>query len=184
MAGSQVRSAEEAISKALFANRDVIKSVLSGGRLTIRNASGKAIGYGFRRGGSQRIVMKNVRVVIEFQQYNGNPNTFSQHSRIYRYKMQKFHFLDQLIFGYFNQDADIINDGEDTIEGIVRLFKKSVPDWMLNDLVEEVDDFISAYDGNVEKEFSRRYGFDFALELWETTAHEFLMTVRQISSEK
>ena len=70
--------------------------------------------------------------------------------------MQKFHFLDQLIFGYFNQDADIINDGEDTIEGIVRLFKKSAPDWMLNDLVEEVDDFISAYDGNVEKEFSRR----------------------------
>ena len=65
--------------------------------------------------------------------------------------MQKFHFLDQLIFGYFNQDADIINDGEDTIEGIVRLFKKSVPDWMLNDLVEEVNDFISAYDGNVEK---------------------------------
>jgi hypothetical protein len=65
--------------------------------------------------------------------------------------MQKFHFPDQLIFGYFNQDADIINDGEDTIEGIVRLFKKSVPDWMLNDLVEEVDDFISAYDGNVEK---------------------------------
>nr|WP_242634180.1 RNase A-like domain-containing protein [Pantoea allii] len=74
---TQVRSAEEAISKALFANRDVIKSVLSGGRLgarlTIRNASGKAIGYGFRRGGSQRIVMKNVRVVIEFQQYNGKP---------------------------------------------------------------------------------------------------------------
>ena len=184
MTGSQVRSAEEAISKALFANRDVIKSVLGGARLTIRNASGKAIGYGFRRGGSQLIVMKNVRFVIEFQQYNGNPNTFSQHSRIYRYKMQKFHFLDQLIFGYFNQDADIINDGEDTIEGIVRLFKKSVPDWMLNDLVEEVDDFISAYDGNVEKEFRRRYGFDFAPELWETTAHEFLMTVRQISSEK
>ena len=70
---TQVRSAEETISKALFANRDEIKSVLSGGRLTIRNASGKAIGYGFRRGGSQRIVMKNVRVVIEFQQYNGKP---------------------------------------------------------------------------------------------------------------
>jgi len=75
--------------------------------------------------------------------------------------MQKFHFLDQLIFGYFNQDADIINDGEDTIEGIVRLFKKSVPDWMLNDLVEEVNDFISAYDGNVEEEFRKRYEFDF-----------------------
>lgn len=30
--------------------------------------------------------------------------------------MQNFYFLDQLVFGYFNQDADIINDGEDTIE--------------------------------------------------------------------
>lgn len=98
--------------------------------------------------------------------------------------MQRFHFLDQLIFGYFNQDADIINDGEDTIEGIVRLFKKSVPDWMLKDLVEEVDDFISAYGDGVEEEFRKRYAFDFAPELWETTAHEFLMTVRQISSEK
>ncbi|QDY42755.1 contact-dependent growth inhibition system immunity protein [Candidatus Pantoea soli] len=97
--------------------------------------------------------------------------------------MQNFHFLDQLIFGYFNQDADIINDGEDTIEGIVRLFKKSAPDWMLQDLVEEVDGFISAYGNGVEEEFRRRYGFDFSPELWETTAHEFLMTVRQISSE-
>jgi len=69
--------AEEAISRALFANRGVIKSVLGGGRqgarLTIRYASGKAIGYGFRRGNNQRIVMTNVRIVIEFQQYNGKP---------------------------------------------------------------------------------------------------------------
>ncbi|MBK0098697.1 hypothetical protein IBT49_22140 [Erwinia sp. S63] len=98
--------------------------------------------------------------------------------------MQNFHFLDQLIFGYFNQDADIINDGEDTVEGIVRLFKKTAPDWMLKDLVEEVDDFISAYDDGVEVEFKRRYEFDFSPELWDTTAREFLITVRQISLEK
>nr|WP_318269190.1 RNase A-like domain-containing protein [Pantoea agglomerans] len=41
--------------------------------LPIRNASGKAIGYGFRRGSNQRIVMTNVRIFIEFQQYNGKP---------------------------------------------------------------------------------------------------------------
>ncbi|KAF6661476.1 hypothetical protein HFD91_08875 [Enterobacteriaceae bacterium EKM102V] len=74
---SNVHVAEEAISRALFANRGVIKSVLGGGRqgarLTIRYASGKAIGYGFRRGNNQRIVMTNVRIVIEFQQYNGKP---------------------------------------------------------------------------------------------------------------
>lgn len=98
--------------------------------------------------------------------------------------MQNFHFLDQLIFGYFNQDADIINDGEDTVEGIVRLFKKTAPVWMLKDLVEEVDDFISAYDDGVEEEFKRRYEFDFSPELWDTTAREFLITVRQISLEK
>ncbi|WP_158782351.1 contact-dependent growth inhibition system immunity protein [Pantoea sp. BAV 3049] len=96
--------------------------------------------------------------------------------------MQKFHFLDQLIFGYFNQDYDIINNGEDTIEGIVGLFKQSAPDWMLKDLVEEVDDFLSAYGDEVESEFKRRYDFDFSPELWDTTAYEFLMTVRKIAS--
>ena len=100
------------------------------------------------------------------------------------YKMQNFHFIDQLIFGYFNQDADLINDGEDTIEGIVRLFIKSAPDWMLKDLIEEVDDFISAYGDGVEEEFRERYEFDFSPELWETTALEFLMTVRRISGER
>ncbi|GAL59483.1 hypothetical protein EV102420_18_00610 [Pseudescherichia vulneris NBRC 102420] len=98
--------------------------------------------------------------------------------------MQNFHFLDQLIFGYFNQDADIINDGEDTIEGIVRLFKKSSPGWMLKDLIEEIDDFISAYGDDVEGEFKNRYDFDFSPDLWETTAYQFLMTVRQICSEQ
>lgn len=98
--------------------------------------------------------------------------------------MQNFHFLDQLIFGYFNQDADIINDGEDTIEGIVRLFKKSSPGWMLKDLIEEIDDFISTYGDDVEGEFKNRYDFDFSPDLWETTAYQFLMTVRQICSEQ
>lgn len=74
---TNLQIAEEAISRALFANRAVIKSVLSGGkkgvRLTIRNAAGKTIGYGFKRGDSQRIAMTNVRVVIEFQQFNGKP---------------------------------------------------------------------------------------------------------------
>jgi hypothetical protein len=98
--------------------------------------------------------------------------------------MKNFHFLNQLIFGYFNQDADIINDGEDTIEGIIMLFKRSASEWMLDDLVEEVDDFISAYGDGVEEEFEKRYGFDFLPELWETTPREFLRTVRQISSEK
>lgn len=98
--------------------------------------------------------------------------------------MQNFHFLDQLIFGYFNQDADIINDGEDTIEGTVRLFKKSSPGWMLKDLIEEIDDFISAYGDGIEEEFRRRYDLDFSPECWETTAYQFLMTVRQICSEQ
>jgi len=98
--------------------------------------------------------------------------------------MKNFHFLNQLIFGYFNQDADIINDGEDTIEGIIMLFKRSASEWMLDDLVKEVDDFISAYGDGVEEEFEKRYGFDFSPELWKTTSREFLRTVRQISSEK
>ncbi|WP_371419647.1 RNase A-like domain-containing protein [Pantoea sp. CCBC3-3-1] len=70
-----VRIAEDAISKALFANRSTIKTVLAGGkhgaRLTLRHPVGKIVGYGFKRGSDRRIVMTNVRVVIEFQKYNG-----------------------------------------------------------------------------------------------------------------
>lgn len=74
---TNVRIAEETISRALFANRGVIKSVPGGGRqgarLTIRYAFGKAIGYGLQRGSNQRIAMTNIRIVIEFQRYNGKP---------------------------------------------------------------------------------------------------------------
>jgi hypothetical protein len=55
---------------------------------------------------------------------------------------------------------------------------------MLKDLIDEVDDFITAYGDGVEDEFEKRYGHDFSPELWETTALEFLMTVRRIASEK
>lgn len=98
--------------------------------------------------------------------------------------MQKFNLLDQLIFGYFNQDYDLINDGEESMEGIIKLYKNRFMDWMLKDLIDEVDDFITAYGDGVEDEFEKRYGHDFSPELWETTGLEFLMTVRRIASEK
>ncbi|MFC6378763.1 RNase A-like domain-containing protein [Tatumella terrea] len=31
------------------------------------------MGYGFQRESNQRIVMTNMRIVIEFQRYNGKP---------------------------------------------------------------------------------------------------------------
>jgi hypothetical protein len=74
---SDVRIAEDAISRAIFINKSSIKSVLAGGRpearLTIRYPTNEVLGYGFRRGSSQRMILKNVRVVIEFQKYNGKP---------------------------------------------------------------------------------------------------------------
>ncbi len=96
--------------------------------------------------------------------------------------MQRFYHLEQLIQGYFNQDYDIINDGEDTIEGIIALFLKSAPDWMRKELAEEVDNFIGTYSDRLEQEFRQRYGFDFAPELWETTACDFLITVRRMAT--
>lgn len=95
--------------------------------------------------------------------------------------MQSFYHLDQLIQGYFNQDYDIINDDEDTVEGITGLFIKAAPQWMLKELKEEVDDFINSYKGHLDEEFKNRYGHDFSPELWETTAYDFLMTVRRLA---
>lgn len=94
--------------------------------------------------------------------------------------MQSFYHLDQLIQGYFNQDHDLINEGEDTIEGIVELYKKTAPDWMLKELAEEVDSFLALYGDRLDEEFKSRYGFDFSPELWDSTPFNFLTTVRRL----
>lgn len=95
--------------------------------------------------------------------------------------MQNFHHLDQLIQGYFNQDYDIINNDEDTVEGIIGLFINVAPEWMLKELAEEVEDFIDCYKDHLDEEFKNRYGHDFSPQLWETTAYGFLMTVRRLA---
>lgn len=95
--------------------------------------------------------------------------------------MQNFYQLDQLIQGYFNQDFDIINDGEDTIEGILKLFQRSASEQALKELAKEVDDFIAVNKDRLDEEFESRYGFDFSPEIWETTAHEFLVMVREFA---
>ena len=69
--------AETVISQALYINRDAIKSILAGGkqgvRLTINYSAGREIGYGYARGSTQRIAMHSLRIVIDMQEYNGNP---------------------------------------------------------------------------------------------------------------
>ena len=95
--------------------------------------------------------------------------------------MQSFYHLDQLIQGYFNQDHDLINEGEDTVEGTVELYKKTAPDWMLKELAEEVDSFFALYGDRLDEEFKSRYGFDFSPELWDSTPFNFLMTVRRLA---
>ncbi|HDF8568942.1 contact-dependent growth inhibition system immunity protein [Enterobacter hormaechei] len=95
--------------------------------------------------------------------------------------MQNFYHIDQLIQGYFNQDHDLINEGEDTIEGTIELYKKTAPDWMLKELAEEVDCFLALYGDRLDEQFKSRYGFDFSPELWDSTPFDFLMTVRRLA---
>ena len=96
--------------------------------------------------------------------------------------MQSFYHLDQLIQGYFNQDHDLINEGEDSIEGTVNLYKKTAPDWMLKALAKEVDTFIECYKDRLDEEFNIRYAFDFSPKLWNSTPFNFLMTVRRLAA--
>ncbi|QPT14090.1 hypothetical protein I6G37_03520 [Serratia rubidaea] len=95
--------------------------------------------------------------------------------------MQNFYHLDQLIQGYFNQDADIINEGEDSIEGIIALFKQTASDEVLKELAEEVYVFLNSHQDRLEEAFMQRYSFDFSPQLWEMTAHDFLLTVRTMA---
>ncbi|WP_241649916.1 hypothetical protein [Rosenbergiella collisarenosi] len=48
----------------------------------------------------------------------------------------------------------------------------------------KVNDFISAYGDGFAEVFRSRYEFYFSPKLWETTAYEFPMTVRQIASKR
>ena len=95
--------------------------------------------------------------------------------------MQSYFHLEQLIQSYFNQDYNVINDDEDKVEDIAGLFMKNAPEWMLKELKEEIDDFIDSYKDHLDEEFKNRYGHDFSPELWETTAYDFLMTVRRLT---
>lgn len=47
---------------------------------------------------------------------------------------QNFYFLGQLIGCHFNQDYAYINDGEDTIEGIIQFYKKTADEQTLSEL--------------------------------------------------
>lgn len=72
-----MQTAEECISKALSYNKNVIKSVVSSSKsgvlLQIRYPAGKVVGYGFKRGSTQRLEFRNIKVVISVERYNGNP---------------------------------------------------------------------------------------------------------------
>lgn len=98
--------------------------------------------------------------------------------------MQNYPNLDQLIFCHFNQDADLINDGETSITGILGFYKRLALPETLNGLVMEVDAFMAAHSQQLESVFEKRYEFDFSPRLWETSAQEFLLTVRRITMEQ
>ncbi len=97
-------------------------------------------------------------------------------------KEDAFYQLDQLIGCHFNQDYHYINDGEDTIEGIVCFFKKTATENDLQKLKKEIVNFVDIYHDNLDTEFEKRYGFDFSPSLWETTVYGFLMSVLKVIS--
>ncbi|QKJ86307.1 hypothetical protein PMPD1_1348 [Paramixta manurensis] len=74
---SNLRIAEDAISKAIQRNRDTIRNALSaqspGTRLTIKYPTGEVIGYGFKRGSTQKLYLKQVRLTIVIEQFHGKP---------------------------------------------------------------------------------------------------------------
>lgn len=92
--------------------------------------------------------------------------------------------LDQLIGCHFNQDYLYINDGEDTIEGIVCFFKKTATENNLQMLKKEILTFIEVYHDDPEAAFEKRYGSDFSPSLWETTAYDFLQRVLKVISNQ
>lgn len=91
--------------------------------------------------------------------------------------MNTYQYLDNLICGYFNQDSDL--DG-DTMNEIVNEFKSTHSKEQTDQLINDIQSFMTESSGNIEKLFMEKYGFDVDPSLWEHTATTFLEEVLRL----
>lgn len=89
--------------------------------------------------------------------------------------------LDDLIGIYFGQDYDLFDDS-DEIEPKIEAYIAASHKGMKHALIADIDLFLEECD-DVEKDFDKRYEYDFSPELWGTTASAFLALVRDKVSQ-
>lgn len=72
---SNIRIAEKSISSALSSNRSLIKNwaYYPYKNLVIKYRAGSDVGYYIKRGTSEMVTTKNIKVVLTYQQHNGKP---------------------------------------------------------------------------------------------------------------
>ncbi|AGB84182.1 Uncharacterised protein [Serratia rubidaea] len=73
--------------------------------------------------------------------------------------MKDYPLLDNLMGGYFNQDADLIT-GSTELEGMIDYYLQGASKNLLRNLISEMDDFQTAYSDDLDKAFCERYPGD------------------------
>lgn len=88
--------------------------------------------------------------------------------------------LDQLFGAYLNQDYKLWGD---TLEEVVRCYKRDSNAEDNQHLLEELARFSSTHAEDLDASFLARYGFDFDPRLWSHTTASFFELVRHVLSE-
>jgi len=70
--------------------------------------------------------------------------------------MQEYPLLDNLMGGYFNQDADLIS-GSTELEGMIDYYLQGASENLLWGLLEEMNNFQIAHAADLDVAFAERY---------------------------
>jgi hypothetical protein len=88
--------------------------------------------------------------------------------------------LDQLMWGYFNEDFDLWGD---TIPEIVSKYKEVKIQSVLQATIKEIDEFMSFNPENLDSRFAAEYSPQFVPEPWGHTTISFLNELKHLLSE-
>lgn len=88
--------------------------------------------------------------------------------------------LDQLMWGYFNEDFDIWGE---TVPEIVSKYKEGVTQSTMSAVVKEIEEFVSSNSEDLDSQFAIAYGAQFNPEPWGHTTASFLNELKRLLSE-
>jgi hypothetical protein len=89
--------------------------------------------------------------------------------------------LDQLMWGYFNEDSELWGE---TVPEIVSEYNNGINSSTRAEILKEIDSLMSENERNLDEYFDLTYGSQFSPEPWGYTTASFLEEVKGILDSK